>query len=121
MRLLPCLYGDCVCAWLHAYVWMCVCLYCDSVVFACVSGHVCMVVVCVCLGVCVFVNVCVCVVIVLCLCLWQCLCGGCQCLRGRMHVCDNVCLHGECVLFVRVSGNVCIVLVCVFACVYACL
>ena len=45
----------------------CVSLYGDCVVFLCVSGHVCIVIVCDCLGVCMFVSVCVCIVIVLCL------------------------------------------------------
>ena len=48
MRLWPCLYGDCV-------------------VFVCVSGHVCFVIVGACVCVCMFANACVCMVIVLCL------------------------------------------------------
>ena len=45
-----------------------VCLYCDNVVFAFVSGNVCMVIVGVCVGVLIFVDVCARMVNVLCLC-----------------------------------------------------
>ena len=47
------------------YVSGCVRLYCGCVVFVCVSGHVYMVTVGVCIGVCMFVNVCDCMVVVL--------------------------------------------------------
>ena len=49
------------------HVWVCVRLYDDCVVFACVSGHVCMLIVCACVGVSTFVNVCACMVVELCL------------------------------------------------------
>ena len=48
------------------HVCECVCMYCDCVVFVCVSGNCCMVVVGVCVGVCMFVEVCAYIVIVLC-------------------------------------------------------
>ena len=51
----------------YACLWLCVCLYCDCVVFACVSGHVCVVIVRVCANVFMFMGACVCMVIVLCL------------------------------------------------------
>ena len=37
----------------------------------------------------------------------------CGCLRGCIHVCECVCLYGDCVVFVCASGNVCMVIVCV--------
>ena len=49
------------------HVCECVCLYSDFDVFVCVSGHVCMLIVGVCLNVYMFVSVCACVVVVLCL------------------------------------------------------
>ena len=59
----------CDCGRLHGCMHVCECvwLYCDCVVFVCVSGYVCIVIVRVCIRVCMFVHVCVCVVIVLCL------------------------------------------------------
>ena len=63
-----CLYSDCWCLRGCMHVCACVLLYADCVVFVCVSGHVCKVIVCACLGVCVFVNVCACIMVVLCLC-----------------------------------------------------
>ena len=65
--LLRCLYGDCVCLHVCMQICECVRLHGDCVVFVCVSGYVCMVLVGVCMGVCMFVNVCGCIVIVLCL------------------------------------------------------
>ena len=68
-----------------------------------------------------FVNVRACMVIVLCLYVslemfvWL----LCVCLRVCMHVCDCVCVYGGCVVFVRVSGHVCMVIVC--ACVSVCM
>ena len=63
-----------------------------------------------------FVNVCVCMVVVLAFyVLLPCLYGGCVCLRGCMHVCECVCWYGDCVVFVCVSGHVCIIIVCVLA------
>ena len=43
-----------------------------------------------------------------------------ECLRKCMHVCDCVCLYGNRVVFVRVPGDVCIVIVsvCVAVCVF---
>ena len=67
MSIWPCLYGDCGCLRSCIHVCQCVRLYCDVVVFVCVSGDVCMVIVCVCVGVCMFVNVCACMVVVMCL------------------------------------------------------
>ena len=67
MCLWPCLYGDCVCLRVCMHVCECVCLYCGCVVFVCVPGHVCMVIVDVYVGVCMFVNVCAYMVTVLCL------------------------------------------------------
>ena len=67
MRLWSCLYKDCVClrgAYMFVDVCVCVCLYCD-VVFIRESGHVCMVIVYVCVGACMFVSVCVYIVVVL--------------------------------------------------------
>ena len=61
MNFCPCLYGGCKCL----RVCMDVVLYGGCVVFVCVSGHVCMVIVGVCLGICMFVDVCGCMVIVL--------------------------------------------------------
>ena len=57
MCLLSCLYGDCL--GLHQCINVCDCvrLYCDCVVFVCVPGHVCMVIVC--LHVCIYVCECV--------------------------------------------------------------
>ena len=55
MNLWPCSHGDRVC------------LYGDCAVFVCVSGHVCMVIVCVCVCMGVLMFVCVCMVVVLCL------------------------------------------------------
>ena len=43
------------------------CVYCGCVVFVCVSGNGCIVIVGVCFGVCMFVDVCACMVNVLCL------------------------------------------------------
>ena len=87
MCLWPCLYSDCVV--LCVCMFVNVCLYCDVVVFVCVSGNV--------------------------------FCGDCVCLRECMHVCECVCLYCECVVFVCVSCHVSMVIVCVFALVYACL
>ena len=63
-----CLYGGCVvfgnvcmvivCLPGCMHVCDCVRLYGDCVVLVCVSGHVCLVVVCAFVGVCMFVNVC---------------------------------------------------------------
>ena len=50
---------------------------------------------------------------VVCVRLWQCVYGGCACLRVRMHVCECVSLCGSCVVFVCVWCHVCIVIVCV--------
>ena len=52
------------------HVCECEYLYGDCVVFVCVSGHVCMVIACVCMGVCMFGNACACMVIVLRLCVY---------------------------------------------------
>ena len=49
------------------HVCECVRLYGEYVVFACVSDHVCMAIVFVCVDVCMFVRVCACMVVVLCL------------------------------------------------------
>ena len=67
MCLWSCLYGDCVyvCAGVCMFVSVCVCLYGKCVVFICVSGNDCMMVVGVCVCVCMFVNGWACVVIVL--------------------------------------------------------
>ena len=70
MCLWPCLYGDCVCLRRCVYVCDCVCLYCGCVVFVCVSGNVCIMIVGVCVGVCMLVNVCVCACMVVVLCLY---------------------------------------------------
>ena len=123
--------------------------------FVCVSGHVCIVVVGVCVGVCMFVNVCACKLIVLwlyaslaifvwrmlvfacvyaclwlcvlvcwlccvCMCIWPCLYGDCLCLPVRMHVCGCACVQCGCVVFVCVSGHVCMVIVrvCVNVCMF---
>ena len=64
------------------------CLYCGCVVFVCVFGHVCMVIVYVCVGVCICVNVCDGMVVVLCLYVFLANHGDCVCLHGCMHVCD---------------------------------
>ena len=37
----------------------------------------------------------------------------CVCLRDCMHVCECARLYGECVVFARVSDNICMVIVCV--------
>ena len=55
----PCLYVDCGCLHLCMHVSECVCLYGDCVVFVCISGHVYMVIVGVCVGACIVINVCV--------------------------------------------------------------
>ena len=67
MRLWSCVYGDCVCLRGYMHICECVCLYGACVVFVFVSGHVCIVIVGVCVGVCMFVNMCACMVLVLCL------------------------------------------------------
>ena len=77
-------------ALVYAWLWVRVCLYGGYVAFVCVSGNVCMVIVCVCAGVCEFVAVCACIVLVLCL------------------LCLLPCLYGDCMMMVRV-----------LACVYA--
>ena len=41
----PNLYGDCGCLRGCVHVCECACLYCDRVVFVCVSDHVCIVIV----------------------------------------------------------------------------
>ena len=51
------------------------------------------------------------------MCFLQCLCTDCVCLRVCMHVCECVCVFGDCVVFVCVSGHVCMVIVCVCICV----
>ena len=63
----PCLYGECACLRGCMLVCECVCLYGGCVACVCVSDHVCIVIVCVCVGVCMFVNVRACMVGVLCL------------------------------------------------------
>ena len=92
MRLLHCVYGECVALHGCKHVCVCVCLYGDCVAFVCASGHVWMVIVGVCLGVCVFVGVCVLVWWLCCVCMsfWPCLHGDCGCLRGCI-MCDFVC------------------------------
>ena len=91
MRIWRCLYGDCLCLRGRMHICECACLYGDCVVFVCVPGHVCMVVVCVCVGVFMFVNVCVCMVGVLCLyVILAIIYGDCGCLRRCMHVCKCV-------------------------------
>ena len=65
MFLLLHLYRDCGCLPECMYVCECVCLYGGCAVFVCVSGHVCMVIVGVCMGVCMFADVRACMVIVL--------------------------------------------------------
>ena len=67
MCILPCLSGDCACLPECIHVCECVCLYGGCVAFVCASGHVCIVIVCACVGVFMFVPVCACMVIVLCL------------------------------------------------------
>ena len=62
-----CVYCDCRCLQTCMHVYDKLCLYGGCVAFACVSGHVRMLTVGVCVGVCMFVNVCDCMVIVLCL------------------------------------------------------
>ena len=52
------------------------------------------------------------------MCLLPCLYGDCVCLHVCMHVCECVWLYGDCVVFVLVSGNVCMVIVNVYVCVY---
>ena len=37
-----------------------------------------------------------------------------------MHICECVCLCGDCVVFVCGSGNVCMVIVCLHACMHVC-
>ena len=64
MCLWPCLYGNCECLRVCINVCECVRLYGDCVVFVCVSGHVYIAIVCVCIGVCMFVNVCAGIVVV---------------------------------------------------------
>ena len=61
------LYGDCVTLRNCLHVCECVTLSCGCVVFVCVFGHVCMVIVAVCINVCTFVAVCACMANVLCL------------------------------------------------------
>ena len=53
--------------WVFAWAYACLrmCVYCGCVVFVCVSGYVCIVIVYVCVSVCMFVNVCGCIVVVL--------------------------------------------------------
>ena len=77
-------------------------LCCDCVVFVCVSGNVCMVIVGVCVRVCMFVNVFDYMVVVLrlCVCFLQCSYGDCARLRLYTHVCACVRLYGDCVVFV---------------------
>ena len=53
------------------------------------------------------------------MCLLQCLYGDCVCLNWCMRVWERVCLSGGCVVFVCVSGHVCLVIVCV--CVNVCM
>ena len=67
MYLWPCLYGDCGCLRGCVHVCECMCLYGECIVFVCVSGHVCMMIVVVCMCACMFVNVCACTVVELCL------------------------------------------------------
>ena len=43
------------------------------------------------------------------MCLLPCLYCDCVCLRGCTQVCECVCLYVGCVLFVYVSGHVCMV------------
>ena len=74
------------------HVCECVCLCDGCVVIVCVSGHVCIVIVGVCVGVCMFVIVCACMVFLCCVCrcFWPCLNVDCGCLRSCMHVCECV-------------------------------
>ena len=67
-------------------------LYGDRQMFVCDVGHVCIVIVCVCVNVCMFVNVRVLVwwLCFVCMCILPCLYGDCGCLRGRMHICECV-------------------------------
>ena len=67
MRLWLCLYGDCGRSRGCMHVCECVCVYCGCVVFACVSGHVCVIICGVCVYVCMLVKVCGNMVVVLCL------------------------------------------------------
>ena len=64
----PCLYVGCMCLRLCLHICECVCLCGGCVVFVCVSGHVCMVTVGVCMCACMLVNARACKVIVVCLC-----------------------------------------------------
>ena len=67
MRVWQCLYGDCGCLRRCMHVSECMWLCGGCVVLVCVSGHNCMVIVCVCMSVCMFVDVCACMAVVLCL------------------------------------------------------
>ena len=77
---------------------------------------------CGCLRTCMHVCACVLVWWLCCVCMrfWPCSYGNCVCLRGCIHVCGCVCLHCGCVVFVCVSGNVCMVFVrvCVGVCMF---
>ena len=90
------------------------CLYADCVVFVCVSVNVCVVIVCVCVGVCMFVNVCACMLVVLCLYVSLAMFVWWLCVFAWVDdVCECVRLYIDCVVFVCVSGNVYVVIVCV--------
>ena len=95
----------------------CVCLYGCCVVFVCVSGHVCMVSVCL-PG---RIHVCECALVwrLCCVCMWfwPCLYGDCVWLNWCMCVCARVCLYGDRVVFVCVSGHACMATVCACVCV----
>ena len=98
-------------------------MYGDCVVFVCVSGYVCVVIVRACECVWMFVGVRVRVLVprLCCVCMgfWRCLYDVCVRLRLCMPVCECVRLCDDCVAFVCVYCHVCMVVVC--ACVGVCM
>ena len=108
-----CLYGDFVCLRVRMHDCEYVCLYGGCVVFVCVPCHFYMVIVRLCMDACMFVCVFVWWLCCVCMCIWLCLNSDCLCLRECIHVCERVRLYKHVVVFVCVSGNVCMVVVCV--------
>ena len=99
MCLWPCLYGDCVCLRGRMQVCDCACVYCDCIVFVCVSGHVCMVIVGGCVVACMFVSVCL-----------YCECVVFVCVPG--HVCKViVCVCVDVCMFANLCICACMVIV----------
>ena len=96
MHALPCLYDDFVCLRGCMHVCECVRLYCDCVVFVCVSCHVCIVNVCA--VVCMHVCDCVCLygkcVVFVCV-------SGCVCMVV-VNVCVRVCMFVNACVFVLI-------------------